>query len=79
MVEKTAEAGERTMMPKPMKCGAPLTGGLSCEELVTVTHAQYVYDREPIEGEPSGYNLNQVHYRAVCPKCGERKLTEKPE
>jgi rubredoxin len=65
------------MAPKPMKCGTALTSG-QCEELLTITGIQYVYDREPVEGESSGYNLNEVHYNAVCPNCGERKLIEKP-
>jgi hypothetical protein len=65
------------MMPRPMKCGAAITGG-QCEELLTISGIQYVYDLEPVEGEPNSYNLNEIHYNAICPKCGERRLIEKP-
>jgi hypothetical protein len=65
-------------MRQPMKCGTALPGGGKCEELVTVTGVQYVYDREPVEGELGDYVLDEIHYTAVCPACGERKLRERP-
>lgn len=67
------------MMPRPIKCAAELPDGSKCDEFAIVTNIQYLYDRQPIGGEPDGYNLNEIHYKAVCPKCGERTLVEKPD
>ncbi len=41
-----------------------------------MTNTQYVYDRQPVVGGHSDYNLKEIHYHAVCPKCGERKVVE---
>jgi hypothetical protein len=61
---------------KPVRCGATLPDGSQCRELATVSSAQYVYDRQPGSGGISDYSLKEIHYNAVCPACGERKLIE---
>ena len=53
--------------------------GSACNEYAVVTNIQYVYDRLPIKDEPGEYDLADVHYHAVCPACGDRKLIEKPD
>lgn len=67
------------MMPRPIKCGAELSDGNACDEHAIVTNIQYVYDRLPGSDGSDGYNLNEIHYNAVCPNCGDRKLIEKPQ
>ncbi len=58
-------------LSKPVRCGAPLPDGSECQEIATVTNAQYVYDRQPgTSGKPE-YALKEIHYNAVCLTCGE--------
>jgi hypothetical protein len=64
--------------PKPMKCGAELTNGTKCDEFAVVTGIQYIYDRVPEADDSQAYDLKEIHYRAVCPKCGDRTLIETP-
>ena len=66
------------MMPRPIQCAADLADGTKCDQSATVTKIHYVYDRQPVGGEPDGYNLNEIHYSVVCPNCGQRTLIEKP-
>jgi len=61
---------------RPIKCGADLPDGTKCNKFATVTNTRYVYDRQPTIGGRPDYNLKEIHYRAVCPKCGERKVVE---
>ena len=63
--------------PRPIKCGAQLSDGSQCSEFATVTNTRYVYDRQPTVGGGLDYKLREIHYNAVCPACGERKLVEK--
>jgi len=65
------------LTPRPIKCGAELADGSQCGEFATVTNTRYVYDRQPSAGGETDYNLKEIHYNAVCPTCGERKLVEK--
>jgi len=67
------------MTPRPIKCGAKMPDGRACNEYAVVTNIQYDYDRLPIKDEPGECNLNEVHYYAVCPACGDRKLIDKPD
>jgi hypothetical protein len=62
--------------PKPIKCGAALADGRRCNELATIIGTQYVYDRQPATGGGADYNLKEIRYSAVCPKCGDRKVIE---
>jgi hypothetical protein len=62
--------------PRPIKCGADLPDGTKCKEFATVMNTQYVYDRQPVAGDHPDYKLKEIHYRAVCPKCGERKVVK---
>jgi hypothetical protein len=62
--------------PRPVRCGATLPDGSECQEFATITNAQYVYDRQPDLSGKSDYALKEIHYNAVCPTCGERKLIE---
>ena len=64
------------MTPRPIQCNADLPGGNKCPEYAIVTNVQYVYDRLPAIGTHDRYDLKEIHYHAVCPKCGERKLVE---
>jgi hypothetical protein len=62
--------------PRPVKCGKALPDGSECREFATVTSSQYVYDRQPTIGGEPDYTLKEIHYNAVCPKCGDRKIVE---
>jgi hypothetical protein len=65
--------------PGPIKCGAELPDGARCDQLAVITNARYIYDRAPAMASRSDdLILNEIHYSAVCPACGERKLVEKP-
>jgi len=65
------------MSPGPVKCGANLTKGGECDQDAAVIKAKYIYDRHP----SGGYDLSltEIHYTAICPSCGERKLIHKAE
>ena len=62
--------------PRPIKCGNKLPDGNECQEFATVTNSQYVYDRQPSIGGKPDYVLKEIHYNAICPKCGERAVVE---
>ena len=65
-----------SVSPKPVRCGAKLPDGSECQEIATITNAQYIYDRRPNSGDKSDYALKEIHYNAICPACGERKVIE---
>ena len=60
----------------PVRCRAKLPDGSECQEFATITNAQYIYDRQQGTGDKSDFALKEIHYNAVCPTCGERKLVE---
>jgi hypothetical protein len=62
---------------RPIKCGASLPGGGMCDRDVTVTNMRYIYDRLPVTDGKDDLVLNEIHYTAQCPDCGERTLVEK--
>jgi len=64
------------MSYRPIVCGALLEDGSKCEEQAAVSKVDYVYDRRPLVGDPATYTLKETHYHAVCPKCGDRRVTE---
>src|SRR5690349_15898913 len=64
------------MSQRSITCGAQLPDGSTCKEAATVTKTQYVYDRKPLVGSDPDYSLRAIHYTAVCPHCGERKIIE---
>jgi hypothetical protein len=66
------------MTATPIKCGADLPGGGKCDQVATVTNARYIYDRKPPVGEGSDeLVLNEIHYSAICPHCGDRAIIER--
>jgi len=67
-----------SVAPRPIKCGAALPDGGECQEYATVTNAQYVYDRTLLSDGGTDYALKEIHYEAICPRCGDRKLVESP-
>ena len=66
------------MTPAPITCDSELPDGSKCSERLAVTKTQYVYDRKPIVGVRD-YTLREIHYYAMCPRCGERQYVEKHE
>jgi len=64
------------MTPKPITCAADLADGNKCNQSGNITRTQYLYGRLPALGGPSDYTLSEIHYTAVCPRCGERKIIE---
>jgi hypothetical protein len=47
-----------------------------CELSATVTSARYIYNREPGSAGQDDLILDEIHFTAVCPNCGERKIVE---
>lgn len=57
-------------------CGTQLPDGSRCTEVASVIKTQYAYDRKPLVGSNPDYSLRAIHYAAVCPSCGGRKIIE---
>jgi hypothetical protein len=66
-----------TIAPRPVRCRNALVDGSECQKFATVTGMQCVYDRQSLPEDRSDFVLKEIHYSAMCPKCGERKLIEK--
>jgi hypothetical protein len=71
-----SRADVHDMTQTTITCGGDLADGNRCDQKATVIRTQYVYDRTPVPGGPADYTLREVHFEAICPACGERKLTE---
>jgi hypothetical protein len=66
------------MTATPIKCGADLPDGGKCDQVATVTNARYIYNRKtPASDGRDELVLNEIHYSATCPNCGDRAIIEK--
>ena len=67
------------MTPKTIICARELPSGEQCEALAVITSIQYVYDQQPSIGKRDDQILREIHYRVVCPFCGERTIIDSEE
>jgi|RhiMethySRZTD1v2_1073278.scaffolds.fasta_scaffold2870583_2 hypothetical protein len=65
------------MVADPITCNGILPDGRYCDLLATVVKVRYIYDRRLTKGSGPSYVLKQLHYDAVCPVCGERRIVSK--
>ena len=63
------------MFSKAFPCGATLPQGRQCDQLASITDAEYIHREELIEGEFE-LMLDEVRYTMECPKCGPWKRVE---